>query len=371
MSSLDEVLSDLRSEVEDYFETGEGSILDFGIYLKENWKTVYSIALGGISICVTLASGIADAERIVGNEPACKRWDIFCPITTLKWLYWEKGDSQGRPKVKAFVIPTLNVASLEFSPDCGHAKMDGNGPNARPSARKYVDAAIRQDVGGADPTNLLSCLVHVGTTDSAQFLLDFDDDDPPTDPPPVGSAPGAQSPPDFGDDGPPADPPPVGSASSAQPPPVDVDIRNCGGSGKAAASSGGRGSTPPSVPLREKLGAQLLSLVESYEDGGSKSVLAYARSNSLDLTEMRVAIRVLAASEQDVSCLERQITDAGGSIESNFENSIFAAMPVDALRAFAASEAVWRVDGQQRLFAPPGPPEPIAENPQDPKEDEE
>ena len=161
------------------------------------------------------------------------------------------------------------------------------------------------------------------------------------------------------------------SAQPELPPLVDADVENCADFRKAAASSGGRGSTPPSVPLREKLGAQLLSLVESYEDGGSKSVLAYARSNSLDLTEMRVPIRVLAASEQDVNCLERQITDAGGSIESNFENSIFAAMPVDALRAFAASEAVWRVDVQQRPFAPPGPPEPIAENPQDPKEDEE
>ena len=117
-----------------------------------------------------------------------------------------------------------------------------------------------------------------------------------------------------------------------------------------------------SVPLREKLDANLLGLVQTYADGDSKSVLAYARSNSLDLNDMRVSVRVLAASEQDVDRLERRIEDAGGRVVSKFENSIFAAVPVAALGGFAAGEAVWRVDVEQSLFSPPLPTQPKAEN---------
>lgn len=111
-------------------------------------------------------------------------------------------------------------------------------------------------------------------------------------------------------------------------------------------------ATPASVPLREKLGAQLLGLVESHRNGGADGALAYAKSNSLDLSEDRVSVHVMAASEQDVGHLEQRIKDAGGSVESKFENSIFAAMPVAELGVFAASEAVWRMDAQPALFAP-------------------
>ena len=124
----------------------------------------------------------------------------------------------------------------------------------------------------------------------------------------------------------------------------------------------------PSAPLREKLDAALFGLVESYAEGGSDSALAHASSSGLDFSEGRVSVRVLAASAQGVECLERWIREAGGSVESEFENSIFASMPVGALRAFAASESVWRVDAQRRLFAPPVP---LDEQPPNPQEDGE
>ena len=136
-----------------------------------------------------------------------------------------------------------------------------------------------------------------------------------------------------------------------------------------ATPAGTDAAASASVPLREKLGTGLLGLVGRHEEGGAKSVLAFARANGLDLNEMRVSVRVLATTEQDVVRLEQQIKDAGGSVESKFENSIFAAVPVAALGGFAAGEAVWRVDAQQRLSVPPLPTEPKAETEQSPKEE--
>ena len=112
------------------------------------------------------------------------------------------------------------------------------------------------------------------------------------------------------------------------------------------------GAAPPSVPLREKLGAHLLALSTSYADGGSQAVRTYARSAGLDLPEQRVSVQVLAASEQDVAGLEQRILEAGGSVQSTFENSIFATLPVPALAAFARREGVWRMDMQRAALAP-------------------
>ena len=158
------------------------------------------------------------------------------------------------------------------------------------------------------------------------------------------------------------------SAPPELPPVADAGVGDC-----AAVSSqlGSEAAASPSAPLREKLDAALLGLVEGYEGGGFEGALAHARSSGLDFSEKRVSVRVLAASAQGVDCLEQWIRGAGGSVESNFENSIFASVPVGALRAFAASESVWRVDAQQRLFAPPAPAQPLDEPPPNSQEDGE
>ena len=109
---------------------------------------------------------------------------------------------------------------------------------------------------------------------------------------------------------------------------------------------------PPVVPLREKLGAHLLALSASYADGGSQAVQTYARSAGLNLPEQRVAVQVLAASEQDVAGLEQRIEEVGGSVQSTFENSIFATLPVPELGALASGEAVWRMDMQRTVLGP-------------------
>ena len=109
------------------------------------------------------------------------------------------------------------------------------------------------------------------------------------------------------------------------------------------------------VPLRDKLGTHLLALVESHAAGDLERASSYAQSKGLDLREGRVSVQVLAESEQVVPGLERQISSVGGSVQSRFENSIFATIPLPALAAFAADEMVWRIDAEQRAFSPQTP----------------
>lgn len=144
----------------------------------------------------------------------------------------------------------------------------------------------------------------------------------------------------------------VPSACSVQPKPATAEDADCVSCDSAHAAVVGNRVTPP-PPLREKLGAHLLALSTSYTDGGLQAVQTYANSAGLDLTEQRVSVQVLAVSQQDVLLLEQRIEEAGGSVQTTFENSIFATLPVPVLGAFASGEEVWRMDMQQRS-APTG-----------------
>ena len=111
-------------------------------------------------------------------------------------------------------------------------------------------------------------------------------------------------------------------------------------------------AAPPSVPLRKKLGAHLLALSTIYADGGSQAVQTYAKAAGLNLPEQGVTVQVFATSERDVAGLEQRIEEVGGSVQSTFENSIFATLPVPELGALASGEAVWRMDMQHAVLAP-------------------
>ena len=145
----------------------------------------------------------------------------------------------------------------------------------------------------------------------------------------------------------------VQSACSAQPEPLSPVGLDCVDCEKIRTPSAGDQSASPPVPLREKLGAHLLALSASYADGGANAVQAYAKSNGLDVREQRVSVQVLAASDQDVQRLERRIEEVGGSVLSTFESSIFATLPVSAIGALASTKAVWRMDMQRNVLAPP------------------
>ena len=480
-SDLGKALPNFQKNIKNYIKKARSGVKNLSTWLLQIWKASSLIILGVFSMYIALGSGATDAELIIDNKPSCELLDAGCYQAMLTWPFRKGDDSEGQPK--AFIVPTLNVASLEFSPDCGSAQADGGGPMATPWARKYVRATIRQDAEGSGPTKLPSCLVHVGATDSAQFLLDFGDGEPPppdeengcepvAGPEVTGRLPGALAPIEgnkcelvarvgpfasgldsvpgglwlddaCGDES--AEPRRCGRTKFANidglldkirarrerclvptrmfligradsEPINDRCFRSNDGLAQARAnwvweqlqgeewaervhsvrlSAGPHAAGDPpdafdrsvevhicwgplgspatsqlSGRLQEKLGAKLLSLVESYEAGRGEGGRC-AGSSKLNAVSKPLSVRILAASEEDVKWLEQRIRDAGGSIEANFESSIFAVLPVSALPTLTANEAVWRVDLQQRLFASPTPTEPIAKNSQNPKENEE
>ena len=178
-SDLREAFTDFRSKVKGHVKIGRDSVRRLWAWLLKFLRPSYLIALGVASGTVAMFSGANDAERIVGNEPTCEAEFMECLADLVEWRPWKKGDGQGQPEVKAFIIPTLNVASLEFSPDFGHAKKADNGPNATPLARKYVRVTIRQEAGVDELTKLPACLVYVGSTENAQFFVQASDDATP------------------------------------------------------------------------------------------------------------------------------------------------------------------------------------------------
>ena len=125
------------------------------------------------------------------------------------------------------------------------------------------------------------------------------------------------------------------------------------GAGETTADHSLVNAVPAPVPLRDKLGTHLLGLVDGYSENGNAGAMAYAEANRVGVLEDRVSIRIVAASNQHANALMREIDTAGGSVQSLFENVVFASLPIAAIERVLRGEAVWRADLQQPTFAPP------------------
>ena len=107
------------------------------------------------------------------------------------------------------------------------------------------------------------------------------------------------------------------------------------------------------VALADKLDANLVDLIRLYEAQGIEGVQAYGVEHQLDITDGRVEIIVNAVSTDVLDALKAEVVHLGGTVETEFENVLYATLPVAALEGFVMQEAVWRVDGSRQVFAPP------------------
>ena len=107
------------------------------------------------------------------------------------------------------------------------------------------------------------------------------------------------------------------------------------------------------VALAYKLDANLVDLIRLYEAQGIEGVQAYGVEHQLDITDGRVEIIVNAVSTDVLDALKAEVVHLGGTVETEFENVLYATLPVAALEGFVMQEAVWRVDGSRQVFAPP------------------
>ena len=110
------------------------------------------------------------------------------------------------------------------------------------------------------------------------------------------------------------------------------------------------GRTVPA--LADKLDANLVDLVRAHEAEGMAGVQAYGAAHDIEMPDGLVEVIVNADSADALEALKAEVARAGGSVQTEFENILYATLPVAALEGFVMLEAVWRVDWSRQVFAP-------------------
>lgn len=98
------------------------------------------------------------------------------------------------------------------------------------------------------------------------------------------------------------------------------------------------------LALADKLDTELVELIKAYETSGHQGVQAYSTQHYLALQGSHVPVKIIAVSEQEVDALKQHITRLGGTVDTTFENNLYATLPVPALKPFAMQPTIWRMD---------------------------
>lgn len=115
----------------------------------------------------------------------------------------------------------------------------------------------------------------------------------------------------------------------------------------------GQDSAPAAVALADKLDDNLVGLIRVHEAEGMAGVQAYGAEHQIEIPDGLVEVIVYAASTDALDALKDEVVRLGGSVQTEFENILYATLPVGALEDFVMQEAVWRVDWSRQVYAPP------------------
>ena len=109
----------------------------------------------------------------------------------------------------------------------------------------------------------------------------------------------------------------------------------------------------PAVALADKLDANLVDLIRVHEAEGVDGVQAFGAEHQMEIPDGLVEVIINAVSTEALDTLEDEVVRLGGSVQTEFENVLYATLPVAALEEFVMQDAVWRVDWSRQVFAPP------------------
>ena len=190
-SNVKKRFKEFRCKVMTWFKRVQKLFLEFRSAPLRTWKPILKpiliVVLVALPVTVAWRSGVVDAECVVGNDPVCEsyfggskgsRSNIGEYVKRLLPLQ-SRSNSSASSAARVFIVPTANVAAIEFLPglrDLARTN-DRHRVGTKESARKQVSLTIRQDAQTVGSTNLPKCLTYVGATETAQFLVDFEDDD--------------------------------------------------------------------------------------------------------------------------------------------------------------------------------------------------
>ena len=105
--------------------------------------------------------------------------------------------------------------------------------------------------------------------------------------------------------------------------------------------------------LADKLDVNLVDLIRVYEAQGMEGIQAYSAEHQLGVLDGQVQVIINAVSPGALDALKDRVIRLGGAVETEFENILYAALPVGALKKFVMQEKVWRVDWSRQVFGPP------------------
>ncbi len=104
------------------------------------------------------------------------------------------------------------------------------------------------------------------------------------------------------------------------------------------------------VPPEDKMDSVLLELLKSSTDNKKDSTRELIKKNDLVSSDAGIFITITADKDEDLPALSAFIQEGGGKVTSSFENTIFAAVPVEFLRELAPLKAVWYIAVSQKII---------------------
>ncbi len=111
-------------------------------------------------------------------------------------------------------------------------------------------------------------------------------------------------------------------------------------------------SAAPEAAVNDKLDGPLNALAAAYAKGGDKGFAAGAPKQGVALEKGKVRVEIVVTKKEAVADVRKAITAAGGTVEADLENRVFAALPGKAVGALAAREDVWTMAVQRATSAP-------------------
>ena len=186
-SSVKKSFQKFRYQVVTWFKQVKELLQKFLSAPLRTWRPILIVVLVALPVTVAWRSGAVDAECVVGNDPVCESYfggstggrpNIGEYVKRLLSLQ-SRINSSASSAARVFIVPTANVAAIEFLPGLRDLARtdDRHRAGTKASARNQVSLTIRQDAQTVGATNLPNCLTYVGATETAQFLVDFEDDD--------------------------------------------------------------------------------------------------------------------------------------------------------------------------------------------------
>lgn len=108
----------------------------------------------------------------------------------------------------------------------------------------------------------------------------------------------------------------------------------------------------PAGPLEEKLDAPLLDLIQEKGISSAESLRKWSAKHSLSTPKGQIKVDIACRGDKGAAAVAAAVRKAGGRVTSQFQNTVFASLPVAAIKTVAARDEVWTMAVSRALARP-------------------